>query len=258
LSEAVFTPEDGRFVPSELSRGPWDPNAQHGGAPAALLVREIEGVASDAPMQVTRITYEFLKPVPLSPLEATTEVIRPGKRVQLIAGSLSADGIEVCRALALRIRKKEVGSPASTDPIKGPDGIEAATFPFPPDHGPMFGTDTIEIRFSSGEWIEPGPATAWFRLRYPMVAGERPSALQRLMVAADFPNGISSPVRWRDHLFVNPDLSVYVEREPEGEWIGVEASTRFGGAGAGVSEAVLYDEQGRVGRSLQSLFVDKR
>jgi hypothetical protein len=257
LSEAIFTLDGGRYVASELARGPWDPNAQHGGAPAALLMGEIEGVDGDQPMQVTRVTYEFLKPVPLGELEVETKVVRPGRRVQLIESSMKADGTEVCRAVGLRVRRKQVGPAAPAEPVTGPDGIEPATFPFPPGHV-FFGTDAIEIRFSEGEWLEPGPSTAWFRLRHPIVAGEPSSPLQRLVAAADFPNGISSPVRWHDHLFVNPDLTVYVEREPEGDWIGVEAETRFGGEGAGVSEAVLYDERGRVGRSLQSLYVDRR
>ena len=105
---------------------------------------------------------------------------------------------------------------------------------------------------------EPGPATAWFRLRVPLVAGEQPSALQRLAAAADFPNGIATPLSWQHYVFINPDLTLYVEREPVGDWICVEASMRVPAGGVGLSEAVLYDREGRVGRSLQSLYVAAR
>jgi hypothetical protein len=103
-----------------------------------------------------------------------------------------------------------------------------------------------------------GPGAAWFRLRVPVVAGETPTPLQRLAVAADFPNGISSELPWEDWIYINPDLTIYIEREPRGEWIGLEAHTRIVEGGVGVAQAVLYDADGRVGRSLQSLYVAKR
>ena len=63
---AVYVMEGDAFVPTELARGPWDPNAQHGGAPAALLARAIEAEAGE--LAVARLTYEFLRPVPLEPV----------------------------------------------------------------------------------------------------------------------------------------------------------------------------------------------
>ena len=37
MTEAIFVREGDRFLPTDLARGPWSPEAQHGGAPAALL-----------------------------------------------------------------------------------------------------------------------------------------------------------------------------------------------------------------------------
>src|SRR5437763_16565231 len=116
----------------------------------------------------------------------------------------------------------------------------------------------MEIRFVAGRFAEPGPSTAWFRLRVPVVAGEEPSGLQRLAAAADFPDGSATEVPWADYVFINPDLTLYVERQPVGEWICLEARMRVLDGGVGFSEAVLYDQQGRVGRSLQSLYVAPR
>jgi hypothetical protein len=121
----------------------------------------------------------------------------------------------------------------------------------------MFAPDAIEIRFVSGEWAK-GPCTAWFRLVSPIVPGEQPSALQRLAAAGDFGNGISATLSWDDYLFINPDLTLYIEREPDGEWICLDARTRIGAGGVGVAESVLYDERGRVGRATQSLLVAPR
>ena len=103
-----------------------------------------------------------------------------------------------------------------------------------------------------------GPATAWFRLVSPIVDGEAPSPLQRLAAAGDFGNGISATLSWDDYLFINPDLTLYVEREPAGEWIGLDSVTRISAGGVGLAESVLYDERGRVGRATQALLVAPR
>ena len=117
--------------------------------------------------------------------------------------------------------------------------------------------DAIEIRFVAGAF-GGGPATAWFRLTSPLVAGEDPSPLQRLAAAGDFGNGISATLSWDDYLYINPDLTLYVEREPVGEWICLDSQTRIARDGVGVAESVLYDVHGRVGRATQALLVAPR
>ncbi len=122
----------------------------------------------------------------------------------------------------------------------------------------MFAPDAIEIRFVEGAFMARGPSTGWFRLRVPLVAGEEPSPLQRLAAAGDFGNGISSVVSWDDHLFINPDLTLYIDRAPQGEWICLQAETRVVADGIGMAESVLFDERGRVGRATQALVVARR
>jgi hypothetical protein len=258
MSEAaVFTSSGGRFVATELARGPWDPDAQHGGAPAALLIRAFEQMEGDPNLMLSRVTYELLRPVPLGELEVTCSVLRPGRRVQLLEGTIRApDGTEVVRARALKVTVAGAGG-GSAEPVPpGPDGID----PDPMDRWEMttFPGDAMEVRFATGRFGEVGPSTAWFRLSVPLVAGEEPSGLQRLAAAADFPNGIASELSWTDYVFINPDLTVYVERIPVGEWICLDARMRVLKGGVGFSEAVLYDRDGRVGRSLQSLYVAPR
>jgi acyl-Coa thioesterase superfamily protein/acyl-CoA thioesterase superfamily protein len=263
LSHAIYIPDGpGRFAPTELARGPWDPDAQHGGAPAALLAGVLERLPADgeAPMAVVRLTYELLRPVPLAPLEVATRVARPGRRVQLLEATLRADGEEVVRATALRIREQEVPvpePPAVAGPPRGPE-TSRPTQPPAADTATMFAGTGIEIRFAAGRFRGPGPACAWFRLRVPVLAGEAVTPLQRLAAAADFGNGISAVVGWATHVFINPDLTVYVERLPEGEWVALDAETRLGPHGTGVSDAVLFDQRGRIGRAQQALYVAER
>src|SRR5215472_11420588 len=103
------------FMPTGHTRGPWDPRAQHGGAPAALLARCIEQVDAPLPMEIARITVELMRPVPVDePLAVETHVVRPGRKVQIVAAVLSnRDGVELCRAQALRIRREEMNLAAA-------------------------------------------------------------------------------------------------------------------------------------------------
>lgn len=260
VPDAVYLPDGpDRFAPTELSRGPWDPDAQHGGAPAALIARAIEQVSSAVPMDVVRISYELLRPVPLTPLDLRTQVLRDGKRVQLVEARLHAGDVEVTRATALRIRRDAVPAPDGDPEPPHHGGPTSGTLLEPPgERGLSFAWHAMEIRFTTGSFWEVGPAFAWFRLRYPLVAGEEPSPLQRLAAAGDFGNGIATAVSWATHVFINPDLTLYVERLPQGEWVGLDAKTRVGDAGIGVSDSALYDERGRIGRAQQGLYVAER
>jgi hypothetical protein len=258
-SEAVFVQRGGRFVATELARGPWDRNAQHGGAPAALLARAFEALEAPPGLITARITYEFVRPVPLGELEVRAEVVRPGRRVQLLEASvLAPEGTVLVRARALQVQPASTGTPTSP-PEPAPPGPEhGRESDFRAPHRPLFAPDAIEIRFVAGTFHGGGPATAWFRLRHPILAGEQPSPLQRLAAAGDFGNGISSPLAWEEYVFINPDLTLYLEREPVGEWIGLQSQTTIAAGGIGVSESVLYDERGRVGRAIQALLVARR
>lgn len=246
---------------SELTRGPWDAGAQHGGPVAAILMREFERIGRAAhgggEMQITRVTYELLRPVPLGDLRVEASVVRPGRRVQLLEGTVTTpDGLEVTRARAAVMARAPVSAGGEGSPA--PAWVEdPGTLPSFAEWSPTFPGDGTEIRFASGGFL-PGPATAWFRLRVPLLAGEQTSPLQRLAAAADFPNGIASELDFAEFVFINPDLTLYVEREPRGEWVCLDASMRCFEGGGAVSEAVLYDRDGRVGRSLQSLYVARR
>ena len=59
-------------------------------------------------------------------------------------------------------------------------------------------------------------------------------------------------------MFINPDLTLYIEREPIGEWICLQARTIIAPDGIATAESVLYDLQGRVGTATQALLVAPR
>ena len=262
LPDAVFHADGSRLIPTELARGPWSADAQHGGGPAALLARAVERADPGPASFVARLTVELLRPVPLTPLEVTVRTTRPGKKVQWLEASMVADGVEVARAHALRLRTADIGLPQipTHDPLaRRPD--DALPFEIAPALGrdiPDLGFWTaMELRRVSGSWTEPGPAAVWFRLRVPIVAGEEPSPLERVAAAADFGNGISAALERGAYLFINADLTIYLHRSPVGPWIGLDAGTAVEPTGIGLATSVLHDEQGAIGRSLQALLVDR-
>ena len=116
----------------------------------------------------------------------------------------------------------------------------------------------MEWQAVGGGFREAGPATVWMRMRAPLLPGEEPSPLQRTLIAADVGNGISAVLDWRRFVFINVDLSVHLERMPEGEWICVDAVTIPNESGIGTAESILFDERGRVGRAVQSLLLSER
>jgi hypothetical protein len=259
VPDAFFVPDGERFVPTELTRGPWDPDAQHAGPPAALIGRALERCGGPDGKQVGRVTFEILRPVPIEPLRVEARVARPGRSVELLEAELSDERDTLIRASAWRLRTQviELDPPApAAPPPPGPAEARESDF-FPT--GNEFGYHTaMEWGFVEGGFLEIGPATVWMRMRHPLVAGEEPSPLQRVLVAADSGNGVSAAVDFGRFLFINTDLSVHLYRMPAGEWVCLEARTFPDEQGVGLADTALYDEQGRIGRGAQTLLVRAR
>ncbi|MEO8556230.1 MAG: thioesterase family protein [Actinomycetota bacterium] len=244
--------------------GPWDARFQHGGPPSALLGRAIERCNPREDMFIARLEVDILGAVPVGELTLRSRVLRPGRSVELVEAALSAGGREVARAQAWRVLR----TPENIAPRQSPTPA-APTAPVAP---PMATTSTfsvaegwidgylsaVEWRFTAGEFGQPGPATAWTRLRHPIVPDETPSPLQRVLAVADSGNGISSELDLNNWHFINPELTVHLHREAVGEWICVEAQTAISPGGAGLATSVLSDAAGPIGVGAQSLLIAPR
>jgi hypothetical protein len=261
MDESFYVPTgDGSFVATELTRGPWDPGAQHAGPPSALLGREIEGMEGSDDFQVGRIVFEILRPVPIGPVQVQTRVLRPGRKVRMVEASLSGGAGELMRATAWQLRRTELELPeGAVDEAPAPPGPEEGWVPefFPTGQEAGYHT-AMELKAVAGAFLELGPATMWLRMRQPLVAGEEPTPLQRALVAADVGNGISAVLDYHSYVFINVDLTVHFERMPTGEWVCVDAVTRPQPTGIGTAESVLSDQRGRLGRAAQSLLIERR
>jgi hypothetical protein len=257
IPDAYFVPDGDRFVATEHTRGPWSPNHQHGGPPSALLARAFERLLAEHPMMIVRMTVDLLSPVPIGPLEVTASVSRAGRKVQRLDGALTADGRVVCRATAVAMRVTDIGVSAAADPLDLPAPSASAPFVFPFFRGGLGYAVAVETRLARGIWGQ-GDAALWIRTRMPLVAGETPSPVQRVMIAADSGNGIAVVVDPKQWTFVNADVAVALHRPAAGEWVGVDARTVVQPSGIGMTTSRLLDERGVIGVVTQSLVIDAR
>lgn len=261
-AEAFYLPlGDGRFVSTEHTGGPWDPALQHGGPPSALLASAIEAESPAWPGTVARMSVDILGPVPVAELTVRSTVLRPGRSVDLVQAELEAQGRVVVRAQAWRVRVADLELPPPAD-TAGIDEAPPPAFPAAESALPAGWTGgylhAMEWRLSAGQWGERGPATIWGRMRVPLVAGEEPTGLQRMMTIADSGSGVSSMLPLPGWLFINPELTVHVAAAPRGEWICLDARTRIDASGFGLATSRLFDHRRLVGYGAQSLLVDAR
>ncbi len=266
MAEALFLVDGDHFVPTELCRGGWSDDAQHGAPPAGLLARAVERVSTAAPMQVVRYTIDLFRPVPLTPLRVSTTVRRDGRRIQVVDAYLCAGDVEVGRASALKIRVLDDLElpPGETEPWEQPPGPEAGE---PVDWGTFFVEDpetvrfhshAVEIRSIGGSFLRLGPGLSWFRLRFPVVEGEETTPFLRLATLADMSNGNSQALHPRRYLYVNPDITLYAHRLPVGEWVGMRSAAHQHRSGIGLADTRVFDETGPLGRINQAQLLDVR
>lgn len=262
---ALFVQTGERYTPTELSRGGWSDDAQHGGPPTGLLARAVEAIPTVVPMQIARFTIDLYREVPLTePLTVATELVRDGRRIQLAQATLSSGPLQVARASCLKIRASEVPIPAAPEPWSpppGPDGAHPVDWDAVGlDWGPTtrFHLHAVDIRTVAGTWHRRGEGISWVRLSYPVVAGDEPSAFVRTATLADLGNGNSQALDGREWLYVNPDITLYLHRPPQGEWLGLRSHASQHASGIGFADTLLFDEHGPVGRVGQSQILEPR
>lgn len=255
--EAVFRVEGGRVFTSEHAGGPWDPSMQHGGAPSSLVVWAAEQIPSPQPMHVARLTVDLMRPVPVAPLTIETEVVREGRKIQLCAVRLLANGVEVVRATVLKVRTQAVTLPQDVVPemaldVPGPDAGRDE-----PQVSSKF-LASVSLRAVKGGFLRLGPSAIWFRPNRPIVDGAQISQAMRAALAADCSNGVASVLDFAKWIFINADLTVTFARPPVGDWILLNSEMTLGTDGAGLAVSRLGDIRGYFGTAIQCLVIEPR
>ncbi|MEZ5230492.1 MAG: thioesterase family protein, partial [Acidimicrobiales bacterium] len=228
-----------------------------------ILGRSIEAVVEPGE-RIARVAIELVRPVPLVPLRVVAERVGVSRRVAHVEARIEvADGGERDGQVVATARGLLLATTAMPDPGYAADEAEALIGPEAAVPAPDWATgaetigyhkDAVEHRPVSGGFGAPGPADQWIRLRGPLVEGEHTSPLCRLLAVADFGSGISSIFDFSAGVgLINADITVAVHREPIGDWIRLQSTTRIGPDGVGLCTTILSDEHGPVGTGLQSL-----
>ena len=255
VTDAFYVRDGDGFVATVHTRGPWSPEHQHGGPPAALLARALAATAPG--FAVARITVDFLLPVPIDRLAVTVETLRAGTKVQRLVARLVRGERVVAQALAVLTRMGAVAitSPDNDPALPPPEAGRPFEFPF--FNEPVSYHAAMEVRIVRGDWGS-GRVAAWMRQRMPLVAGTPTSPLERVLVAADSGSGVSAAIEHKRVTAINADLSVSVHRPLDGDWVGMDCLSTYEGNGIGLADTRLHDRRGPIGRALQSLIVEAR
>jgi hypothetical protein len=253
--EALFLPDGEGWMPTEACLGPWGADLLHGGAVSALAIRLMEDEADDD-YEAVRYSADFIRALPMARLDATVHTVRKGQRLEVLDCELAAGGKLVARCSLVRVRAQPLtlpeGAPAPTDepPPDSPEIFHDAPR-FDPNRTFFVGSG-IEMRVPDPDRF--GAGVAWYRLMIPTTPDRQPSPTASAGAAADFGNGLSGfrneyiPVA-----FPNADLVMHLGRQPQGEWVRLEARSEWRPDGIGLARGELADRNGSIGLSQQSL-----
>jgi hypothetical protein len=265
-SRALYLPDGDGFVATLRTQGGWDPEAQHGGPVQALLARAVEHTPTLVPMQVVRLTHDLIRPVPIGKkLTVTTEIIREGKRIQLVDAVLRHGDVEHARLRALRLRDEDLSDVPGMhntidDRVTEPQWVDDLEPAYLSGRAGMPGfLEGMELRRFQHPGAAEGVFGYWVRLLGPLVAGEPTTPLQQLSCVGDFANMIGATFDASVISAINPDLNLHVLRLPVGEWIAVLGDSRLAlESGSGISTAQLRDRDGVCALAANSQLFQRR
>ena len=104
-----------------------------------------------------------------------------------------------------------------------------------------------------GTTEDPGPGVIWARL-VPSVVATRPvTPFTRAATISDLGIAVGWELSPTGESFINCDVTLQLARPVRGEWLCLDSRIHADGAGTGFCETHLSDDDGPVGRVLQSL-----
>jgi hypothetical protein len=239
-----FTRDGDRFVPTDMSKGPWGPGSLHGRVVIGLLGAEIERRHGAAGMIPARLTVDMFRLPDLSPLEVRTRLVRDGYRIRMVQADLYSGDTHVAMATAQILRRSEAPpgrtwSPPTWD-VPNPNAI-----PPPADlRGSMNGM--WAIRPIAGQMGSHGPRRIWMKEIRDLADGYPFTPFGRVAMAADYASPFANAGD-KGLRYINSDLTLYLHRLPVSEWVGFEVINHQATDGVAVGECFVYDEQGPIG-----------
>ena len=255
---SLFVQDGNVFTPTDKALGPWGAGLLHGGATAGLIGHALEEASSRNELQFSRVSLDMFRPVPNSPLTVESSIVRDGKRVQLIDISIIGNGKEVARGTGLKMLPVNIelpdGMTVSSETLPDPESIATTslmgkidTENFPP--GLHF---QLESKKVSG-FVARGEGESWFRMPIPVVDHIPMSPFVHMCLISDFGNGTGQFMVKKSAGSINTDITLYLHRLPESEWVGFSSKAHMQLNGIGVILTQLCDTKGPVGHISQAI-----
>ncbi len=242
----------GRFQPTLHAQGAWSDHEQHMGPVSGLLAHCLERHQPRDDLQLSRINYDILGMIAAEPSEVRTRTLRPGRTIELLEATMIVGNRPVVRATAWRLARHDTTAVAGglPEPMPGPDGLPAWD-----GSGVWSGGYIAAVDFRVVPGGRPGRVQAWLRTEKTLVEGVDSTEEARFIGLIDTANGIATRVKPSEWMFPNTDLTIHFHRTPTGPWVGLDTTVTFGPSGVGLTSSTLFDIEGAVGRSEQSLTV---
>lgn len=241
---------DGKFALNRVARGPWSADSLHARVLAGLFGHELEQRWSEGGFHVARMTIDLYRLPTLADALITTKAIRDGNRIRVIELEYFSEGTSFARANAVLLKRTdnppgERWSPPNWDapaPLSLPEPERPAETPA--NWEPMW-----ETRRVTGWPAKIEQQRAWLRETRPLIEGVQLTPFVRAASAADWTNPFAN---WSTEglQFINADITLYLHRYPETEWVGFEVTSHHSEDGIAVGDCTMYDERGPIGHSL--------
>lgn len=246
---------DGRavFASTDHTRSNWTAEIQHGSPPLALLTKAVEERLPPG-MRIGRLVMDLLGAVPVTELGVRAWTERPGRRICLMAAEMTDPQERAVARLSAWALAPSDTSDVARDRFPAIDEGETAAFGLPWNNTAGY-LDSVQWRPQHGE--SAGAAVYWLRPLVGLVDDEPTTALQRLTMVVDSANGIGAALDPARFVYMNTDTAVHLHRLPAGEDFAVRARGSIGPDGIGVTTAEIFDAQGFIGTSAQTLLVQR-
>lgn len=241
-----------RYMPTAHAGGAWRDDELHLAPVAGLVIHHLERwrqAHADSSMVFSRLTFEVLGQIGRQEISISTEVVRPGRTIELIEATVVIGDRVTIRARAWLLQRS--------------DTSEVAAHTFAEMPSPEDCKDVSSLLDWPGGYISSihalqapghraGRTRAWVSTDLDLVAGEESQPLAEYSKMLDTANGIAVMAQPTEWMFPNVDLTLHFFAQPTGRQVGLDTKVAFGSEGVGLTSSVMHDVNGPVGTIQQS------
>lgn len=253
MTQPYFEAGEGRYLPTQACRGPWDPKSLSGSVVVSLLAFEVERLVGSEDYMPARLTVDMYRLPDFSPIEIKTRIVRDGYRIKVIDAEFFSAGTSMARASCQMLRKTanspiEAWSPEPWQ-VPMPEDIAEPEAQMP---------DSMKLRRPiEGNMGVYGPKKMWISEQRPLVDQVPLTPWMRAALVADLTNP------WANSGdgglgYINSDVTMYLHRLPCDEWVSMDVVNHHATDGVAIGECYLYDRQGAIGLTAVTSLAQKK